>query len=77
MHTELQNLLRRRVEIIADRAFYDRDPAAHLQALREVSEAIDKYASTHNREFDPKLRHYLSQSSYQKALEHLAAKLLP
>lgn len=77
MHPELQNLLRRRVEIIADRAFYDRDPAAHLAALREVSEAIDTYASTHHREFDPKLRHYLSQASYQKALEHLSAKHLP
>lgn len=77
MHPELQNLLRRRVEIIADRTFYDRDPAAHLQALREVSEAIDNYAFTHNREFDPKLRHYLAQASYQKAHEHLSAKHLP
>lgn len=75
MHEELQNLLQRRLETIADRAFYERDPAAHLESLKEVSEAIDTYATAHHREFDSKLRHYLSQSSYQKALEHLAQPL--
>jgi hypothetical protein len=39
--------------------------------LKEVSEAIQSYAEAHHREFDAKLRHYLTQSSYQKALEHL------
>ena len=71
MHSELQALLRQRLDVIADRAFYERDPAAHLAALKEVSEAIQAYAAAHHREFDAKLRHYLSQSSYQKALDHL------
>jgi hypothetical protein len=39
--------------------------------LKDVSEAIQAYSATHHREFDTKLRHYLTQSSYQKALDHL------
>jgi hypothetical protein len=77
MHHELQALLLRRVEIIADHPFRDRDPAAHLAALKDVSETIQAYAESHQAEFDTKLRHYLTQSSYQKALEHLVAKPLP
>jgi hypothetical protein len=71
MHPELQSLLQQRLDIIADHPFRDRDPAAHLNALKEVSEAIQTYAENHHRDLDPKLRHYLTQSSYQKALEHL------
>lgn len=71
MHSELQTLLQQRLNVIADHPFRDRDPAAHLTALKEVSEAILTYAETHHRDIDPKLRHYLTQSSYQKALDHL------
>jgi hypothetical protein len=71
MHLELQTLLQQRLAVIADHAFRDRDPAGHLTALKDVSEAIQAYAAAHHREFDAKLRHYLAQSSYQKALEHL------
>jgi hypothetical protein len=71
MHAQLQALLQKRLDIIADHPFRDRDPAAHLAALKEISEAIQNYAEAHHREFDAKLRHYLTQSSYQKALEHL------
>ena len=71
MHAELQALLQRRLAVIADHPFRDRDPAAHLAALKEVSEAIQSYAAAHHREFDAKLRHYLTQSSYQKARDHL------
>ncbi len=71
MHPHLQNLLQQRLDVIADHPFRDRDPAAHLTALKEVSEAIQAYTAAHQREFDAKLRHYLTQSSYQKALEQL------
>lgn len=71
MHAELQTLLQQRLDVIADHPFRDRDPAAHLTALKEVSEAIQTYAEANHRAFDAKLRHYLTQSSYQKALEHL------
>jgi hypothetical protein len=71
MHTELLALLQQRLDVIADHPFRDRDPAAHLAALKEVSESIQSYTAAHHREFDAKLRHYLAQSSYQKALDHL------
>lgn len=71
MHTELQILLQERLEVIADHSFRDRDPTAHLAALKDVSEAIQAYATAHHHEFDAKLRHYLAQFSYQKALDHL------
>ncbi len=71
MHTELQALLQRRLDVIADHALRDRDPAAHLAALKEISESLQTYAAAHHRDLDPKLRHYLTQSSYQKALDHL------
>ena len=37
MHPDLAALLRRRKETIADHGFRDRDPAAHLEALKAVS----------------------------------------
>lgn len=71
MHPDLQTFLQQRLDVIADREFYARDPAAHLEALKIVSEQIQTYTNTHLAEFDGKLRHYLTNSSYQKALEHL------
>ncbi len=71
MHPELQTHLQHRLEVIADRDLYTRDPAAHLEALKEVSEKIQDYTSVHLAEFDAKLRHFLTNSSYQKALDHL------
>lgn len=71
LHPELQVLLQKRVDVIADHDFRDRDPAAHLEALKEVSEEIGTYTGAHLAEFDGRLRHYLTNSSYQKALEHL------
>ncbi len=71
MHPQLQTLLSQRLEVIADRDFYAREPAAHLEALKDVSGKILAYNDAHHAEFDGKLRHFLSNCSYQKALEHL------
>lgn len=73
MHPKLQTLLRQRLDVIADHSFRDRDPAAHLEALKAVSERIALYEQAHHSSFDVKLRHYLSNFSYQKALDHLSA----
>lgn len=73
MHAELQALLNKRLSLIADHALRDRDPNAHLEALKSISQEIDAYVETHHAVFDAKLRHYLSNSSYQKALDHLSA----
>jgi hypothetical protein len=72
MHPELHALLNKRLNLIADHAFRDRDADAHLEALKSVSTEIDNYVETHRSAFDAKLRHYLSNSSYQKALDHLS-----
>lgn len=73
MHTELQRLLKHRTAVIADHAFRDSDPAGHLEELKDVSERITAYSQAHEGEFDGRLRHYLANSSYQKAFEHLSA----
>lgn len=73
MHPQLRTLLQRRLDVIADHPFRDRDPAAHLEALKSVSEEIVAYHEAHALSLDAKLRHYLCNSSYQKALDHLSA----
>jgi hypothetical protein len=73
MTSELIELLRRRVAIIADHDWRDRDAAGHLAALKEVSEKISAWTLTHRPEVDAQLRHYLANASYQKALAHLEA----
>ncbi len=71
MISELTELLRRRVTIIADHAWRDRDAAGHLDGLRAVSEEISAWTVAHRAEVDAQLRHYLGNASYQKALAHL------
>lgn len=67
----LTDLLRQRLQIIADHALRDANPELHLQALKEVSESIDKLRAALHPELPPRLRHFLEQSSYQKALAYL------
>ncbi len=73
MTAELTELLRRRIAIIADHAWRDRDAAGHLQALKDVSEEISAWTAAHRTSVDAQLRHYLGNASYQKALAHLEA----
>ncbi len=71
MNSELTHLLHRRVAIIADHAWRDSDAAGHLDALKEVSEKISAWTAAHRTEVDGRLRHYLENASFAKALEHL------
>ena len=71
MHQALIDLLKRRESVIADHPWRDRDPAGHLDALREVSEAITAWHQANQKNIDPQLRHYLQKSSFAKALAHL------
>lgn len=70
----LRNLLATRLQIIADHAFRDRDPAAHLDELKRVSEAIDSFRELHFDQLDARLRHFLTNASYQKALDWISAE---
>ncbi|MFN6018335.1 MAG: hypothetical protein ACK49N_12240 [Verrucomicrobiota bacterium] len=71
MHQALIDLLKRRESVIADHPWRDRDPAGHLDALREVSEAITAWHQANQYNIDSQLRHYLQKSSFAKALAHL------
>jgi hypothetical protein len=73
MHAALIQLLRRRESIIADHAWRDRDAASHLDALKSVSEEISSWAADHREVTDARLRHYLANASFAKALAHLEA----
>jgi hypothetical protein len=70
MHDELIQLLRHRESVIADHAWRDRDAAGQLAALSEVSEKISVWAESCPAQIDPRLRHYLANASFAKALAH-------
>lgn len=67
----LRSLLERRLEVIADHGFRDRDPAAHLAELQRVSEALAAEHARLRPLMPARLNHYMTQSSLTKALEWL------
>ena len=71
MHPELADLLRRRLSVIADHDWRDRDPAGHLEALKHVSEGLMAWTAENRPNLDAQLRHYLTNASFDKALAHL------
>ena len=73
LHQEqvLAELLQKRIDLIGDHAFRDRDAQGHLAALREVSEALDASFQRLKPQLAPRLRHFMEQASYSKALEYL------
>jgi hypothetical protein len=68
---KLKYLLRKRIEIIANHEFRDNDPDAHLIALKEISESIEKQHHDLQRDVSPQLEHFLDNRSYNKALKFL------
>ncbi len=68
---ELESLLKRRILVIADHALRDADSAEHLAQLTLVSQGIEKVFQEHRKELPARLCHFLSQASFQKALEYL------
>ncbi len=63
----LLHLLENRRALIADHPFRDRDAASHLAALQAVSEAIVAEHQQLRPTLPPRLQHYLTQCSYDKA----------
>lgn len=74
MNQTLIELLRRREQVIADHVWRDCEPQAHLEALKEVSEAIENWRREHEAGLDPRLKHFLENASFAKALAFAAAK---
>ena len=62
--------LRERRSIIADETSR-RDPERHLERLKTVSEKIGALEKALPHPVDPRLAHYLTRCSYDKALEML------
>ena len=57
--------------MIADHELRNNNSVAHLAQLAAVSEAIEKAFQEHRKDLPPRLCHFLSQASFQKALEYL------
>lgn len=70
-YSKIRECLRRRLDLVADRAFFERDPKGHLEALKTVSEDLNTLARELPPESDPQLRHFLGRASYVKALHWL------
>ncbi len=68
---ELREALQARLDVVADRALYERDAAEHLEKLQAASMAVDGLAGRLPADADPRLRHYLERQSYVKALDWL------
>ena len=73
LFAELADALRERLAVIADRALYERDPAAHLEKLKAVSEKITQLGAALPRPLPGDFGHYLQRASYEKALAWLEA----
>ena len=65
--------LKKRLALVADRAFYQRDPVAHLAELQAVSGKITALAAQLPPPVDPQLAHYFQRGSFDKALAFLEA----
>ena len=65
--TELADALRERLKIISDEASR-RDPDQHVRRLREISERIESLAAALPQPIPPRLAHFLTRRSYDKAL---------
>ena len=72
--SRLRAAVRRRLDVVADRALYERDAAEHLAQLVSASEAVNRLAAELPADADPELRHYLERQSYVKALAWLEAR---
>lgn len=74
-YEELARLLKIRLETIGDTGFRDRDPEGHLERLKGVSEAIFSRHQDLKGRIPPRLDHFLTGCSYQKALAFLENEL--
>jgi hypothetical protein len=67
-YAALAAALRERRDVIADHAFYQRDPEGHLAELKRTSELITTLQSSLPPPVHPQLVHFFERCSYDKAL---------
>ena len=68
LYSDLTATLHLRRELIANHEMRNNDPAAHLEALKRVSEQILEIQNALPASTDNRLAHYLERCSYDKAL---------
>lgn len=66
---KLITLLERRLEVIGDAEMRENDPAEQLRQLQQVSESIQKFHDSKREKIPVRLRHFLENSSLNKALD--------
>jgi hypothetical protein len=71
----LAKALRTRLDVIADRELFQRDPQAHLEALKSASLQIDEHAAALPGPVSTELAHYLHRASFAKALAWIEERL--
>ena len=72
-YPQLRDAVKARLDVVADAALRERDPAAHLEALKRAAAVLDALVVRLPADADPMIRHYLERQSYTKALEWLEA----
>lgn len=72
----LAGLLRRRLSVIGDTEWRDRDHSSHLEALKSVSEQIMAWHEARRGSLPPRLEHFLGNCSYDKALALIENELI-
>ena len=71
VYPELLRSINRRLDLVADREFYHRDPAGHLAALRDSAKELEVLAGRLPPDAPPVLKHYLERQSLAKAADFL------
>jgi hypothetical protein len=74
LESRLLHALKKRLAIVGDRAWYERDAQGHLAALMAASEDLQKLVDALPASTDPRLRHFLERQSYLKAVEWLESR---
>jgi len=72
---QLLGLIEKRLQIVADRDWYARDPAGHLAGLQQAAADLDVAIAALPSDIDPMLRHFLEGQSYLKACDWLRSAL--
>ncbi len=75
MHKALLKAVGERLDLVADHAWRDRDPAGHLEGLKAAAGRLDMLVANLPADADPMLRHYLERQSYTKARDWLEQAL--
>jgi hypothetical protein len=65
-------MLEERLRVIADREMREREAAAHLEMLKDVSLRLMAEQERLADVLPPRLKHFLTQASYSKALDWIS-----